>query len=298
MGLQILSITPSDSSLFPEAEWVIGNHSDELTPWIPVIAARSSHNCKFFVLPCCPFDFDGYKYRRKNSLLSQYSDFLVYVKHISESCGFQTDVDRLRIPSTKRICVVGRERTYPQENWLSINSCINELIEDASRLKVEGDEMKIKCNSAGDNEWALDFKPREATERVRNCTQLEENLIGEIVSLTASHLLIKRRLIPHPKKPETTWNAGGIAAFSEIVPLIGTDKLKRLKNECGGLQTLLKNHHQIFLVEKGKVQFRSPIKLNDVINNSKVRVKQKPCWFFQNHPDGCLLEDTECAYVH
>lgn len=34
------SITPSDKTLFPDVDWLIGNHSDELTPWIPVIAAR------------------------------------------------------------------------------------------------------------------------------------------------------------------------------------------------------------------------------------------------------------------
>ena len=34
------TITPSDETLFPEYDWLIGNHSDELTPWIPVIAAR------------------------------------------------------------------------------------------------------------------------------------------------------------------------------------------------------------------------------------------------------------------
>uniref|UniRef100_A0A8C6WSR8 tRNA (uracil-O(2)-)-methyltransferase n=1 Tax=Neogobius melanostomus TaxID=47308 RepID=A0A8C6WSR8_9GOBI len=41
------AITPSESFLFPDADWLIGNHSDELTPWIPVIAARpviKTHN--------------------------------------------------------------------------------------------------------------------------------------------------------------------------------------------------------------------------------------------------------------
>lgn len=41
------AITPSESFLFPGTDWLIGNHSDELTPWIPVIAARrviSRHN--------------------------------------------------------------------------------------------------------------------------------------------------------------------------------------------------------------------------------------------------------------
>lgn len=28
------------AGLFPDVDWLIGNHSDELTPWIPVMAAR------------------------------------------------------------------------------------------------------------------------------------------------------------------------------------------------------------------------------------------------------------------
>jgi len=38
--LQEQTIVPSDSMLFPEYDWLIGNHSDELTPWIPFMAAR------------------------------------------------------------------------------------------------------------------------------------------------------------------------------------------------------------------------------------------------------------------
>lgn len=37
--LEEKAITPSAAFLFPETDWLIGNHSDELTPWIPVIAA-------------------------------------------------------------------------------------------------------------------------------------------------------------------------------------------------------------------------------------------------------------------
>ena len=64
------------------------------------------------------------------------------MKHVSETCGFQTDIDRLRIPSTKRICVVGRERTYKNEDWSTINSSINQLIDDSYRLKIEGEDHR------------------------------------------------------------------------------------------------------------------------------------------------------------
>ena len=39
-NLQEVTITPSAENTFPEYDWLIGNHSDELTPWIPVISAR------------------------------------------------------------------------------------------------------------------------------------------------------------------------------------------------------------------------------------------------------------------
>ena len=34
------AVVPSDSSIFPETDWIIGNHSDELSVWIPIIASR------------------------------------------------------------------------------------------------------------------------------------------------------------------------------------------------------------------------------------------------------------------
>ncbi|KAK3919624.1 putative tRNA (uracil-O(2)-)-methyltransferase [Frankliniella fusca] len=296
--LEVCSITPSDSSLFPEADWLIGNHSDELTPWLPVIAARSSQTCKYFLLPCCPYDFDGLKYRRKNSHLSQYADFLMYIKLISEKCGFKTDIDRMRIPSTKRICLVGRDRTYEPDAWMFINASINQMIEDGCRKKAENEENKSNKASNQDNEWVADYKPRDAIEKVRNCTQLEQTLVQEIVMLTVKHLLVKRRLQSHPKYPNKIWNAGGVAAIGDVIALIGTEKLKKLKSECGGLQTLLKNHHQVFLVEKGKVQLRTPILQSDVCNSSKIKIKSKPCWYFENHPDGCLLDEADCAFKH
>lgn len=104
--LRVETVLPQ--STFPEATWLIGNHSDELTPWIPVIALRSSPKTNYFVLPCCPFDFSGKKYVRTNTKLSQYNDYMNYVKTISEVCGFKTAVDKLRIPSTKRISLIGK----------------------------------------------------------------------------------------------------------------------------------------------------------------------------------------------
>ena len=52
----------------PNVDFLIGNHSDELTPWIPVMAARLG--CNFMVIPCCPFGFYA-KYNTKDKAEGQ-----------------------------------------------------------------------------------------------------------------------------------------------------------------------------------------------------------------------------------
>ncbi|XP_012282705.1 probable tRNA (uracil-O(2)-)-methyltransferase [Orussus abietinus] len=298
--LEIRSIVPSSSNLFPETDWLIGNHSDELTPWIPVIAARSSYDCRFFLLPCCAFEFDGKKYQRMDSSKSQYSEYLSYVKSICQDCGFRTEVDRLRIPSTKRICFVGYERIYPKEHSEAQDEMIRSLISKRSK-------GLITCSEAPRTpKWSSDFKPRESVEKVKNCTQLERSLIGSIVNLVANHLLGKVRLISPASRPDSKWNAGGQMKLESIASVIPGELLKQLKNECGGLQTLLKNNGHIFHVSGGTVHLKipgadyakrkSPSKTPKVSKGSIKRAK--PCWFFENHPDGCPLSDDQCNFLH
>jgi tRNASer (uridine44-2'-O)-methyltransferase len=100
--LEVVSLTPSDLTVFPQFDWLIGNHSDELTPWIPLMAARSSYQTHYFVLPCCPHDFDS-KFRRPDTTKSQYSSYLDYIRLIGETVGFRVQEDTLRIPSSKRV---------------------------------------------------------------------------------------------------------------------------------------------------------------------------------------------------
>ena len=38
---------PSLDTRFSGVDWILGNHSDELTPWIPVIAALSGQTHAF-----------------------------------------------------------------------------------------------------------------------------------------------------------------------------------------------------------------------------------------------------------
>jgi len=276
-------------------DWIIGNHSDELTPWIPVIAARSSYECRFFLLPCCAYEFDGSKYRRCNAAESQYSEYMSYVRSICEGCGFFTLVDRLRIPSTKRTCFIGWKRTYAIENTAALDADIQRIINARSRVE------SVKTKTEDSDLWSASFKPRDSTERTRNCTQLDKALILEIVNVVAAHLLRAGRKIPLERRPGETWNAGGQIGIGEIAKLIAPEMLQQLRNECGGLQTLLKNHSHIFYVAQGKVQFRIP----GIVDKKKRRKnasvplrKVKPCWFHKNHPDGCPTCEIDCDFQH
>ena len=146
---------------FKNYDWLIGNHSDELTPWIPVMAQLSQAN--YFVLPCCSYDFYG-KFQRTCQTKSQYRDYLNHVFNIGEKCGFSVQEDKLRIPSTKRICFVGI-----QEPEKSIDSNLLNMLDK-------------------------NFVPRPCEEIVRNCTKIPKKVTEEIIGLIVNALLRKEDL--------------------------------------------------------------------------------------------------------
>ncbi|KAJ8950412.1 hypothetical protein NQ318_003688 [Aromia moschata] len=263
--------TITSSSVFPDSTWIIGNHSDELTPWIPIMALRSSPNTNFFVLPCCPYDFSGQKYIRTNTSVSQYSDYFAYIRKICEMCGFDTKPDKLRIPSTKRTCLVGTRRKSSYQDLARINEEINKFIN--SRLSSAG--MKLRCEF----------------EKVRNCTQLSRDLIEKIVLTCVKNLLDKENLIE--KTNGDYWNKGTSLSILELSQMIVSDDLKQLKKECGGLQTLFRNHRYLFEIKDCKVHLRVPLSLAE-----STKYKDKPCWFLKHHPGGCLHNAENCAYKH
>lgn len=296
--LETRAITPSDKSLFPQTDWIIGNHSDELSPWVPVIAARSSYNCRFFLLPCCAYNFDGRKFQRRTCRKSQYNDFVDYALDISAVCGFQTNIDRLKIPSTKRVCLIGNERIYPASEFDNREKSIQEFI-------IAQSEAVTLTISNG--VWNSTFTPRSNVEKVKNCTKINKTIEKEIIDIVFQKLISKKRYLEGLINPH--WNIGGRILLSDLVKDISRAQLKELKSECGGLQTLLKNNNQIFNVNNGHVEIRVPLKYADRVQEDKnkwrsknqnivYKYKSKPCWFYGNHPDGCLYDDENCSFKH
>ncbi|KAI9597214.1 hypothetical protein BDF19DRAFT_314441 [Syncephalis fuscata] len=111
-------------SMLDRVDWIIGNHADELVPWIPIIAARSGYSPKFAIIPCCFYTLDGQRRLPKLPGLSRYLSYQRYLEDIITTCGYVIERDQLRIPSTKNIAYVGRRRTFTPGKYMN---CLNGL---------------------------------------------------------------------------------------------------------------------------------------------------------------------------
>ncbi|KAL7938297.1 hypothetical protein V8C35DRAFT_146691 [Trichoderma chlorosporum] len=99
---------------FPPGTFIISNHADELTPWTPILAARS--RCPFIMIPCCSHNLTGDKFRApppqdKTKAKSTYASLVDWVSRIAHDCGWKVETEMLRIPSTRNTCLLGRTRT-------------------------------------------------------------------------------------------------------------------------------------------------------------------------------------------
>ncbi|XP_071755120.1 putative tRNA (uracil-O(2)-)-methyltransferase [Centroberyx gerrardi] len=314
--LEEKAITPGECFLFPGTDWLIGNHSDELTPWIPVIAARSSYSCRYFVLPCCFFDFYG-KYQRRQCKKSQYKEYIDFITEVSQASGFNTEEDCLRIPSTKRVCLVGKSRTYQLSDEAQAEHRRARYVQSRqtpSGVTAQGSEVKNDGDSCHDNtdtdrtsgnDWGAGFQPRDRVETVRNCAALPRDFVDGVVLRVANVLL--RMTKDEDGGSPSAWNQGGSLSVREVAELLEQETLQLLKKECGGLQTLLKNNHQVFRVEGGRVYIRDWRVMSER-KTSRTNVKRKPvalgalktrpCWFHAHHPHGCPLQAEQCAFAH
>lgn len=99
---------------FPANTFLIGNHLDELTCWLPLL------NFPFMVIPCCSHALNGAKIRynprkvvntQNNSKqavnVSTYGALVDHVEELSEKMGWVVEKEILRIPSTRNAAVIG-----------------------------------------------------------------------------------------------------------------------------------------------------------------------------------------------
>ncbi|KAF9785509.1 hypothetical protein BJ322DRAFT_1194311 [Thelephora terrestris] len=124
-------------TIIPSGVFVIGNHADELTPYVPVLSILYGAS-GYLNIPCCPWDLDQ-KFSRANNtqyphptmhdaegaeslnlggdgkFTSSYSAYRIWLARLTAWCGWEIETEVLRIPSTR--------------NWA--------LVEDVSRQRVE-----------------------------------------------------------------------------------------------------------------------------------------------------------------
>lgn len=102
---------------FPPNTFIIGNHLDEVTCWIPLLGFP------FMVIPCCSHALSGAKVRfpprrashgHKDSKSTQntstYGALVDHVEDLAHKMGWKVQKEVLRIPSTRNSAIIGLER--------------------------------------------------------------------------------------------------------------------------------------------------------------------------------------------
>lgn len=261
--------------------WLIGNHSDELTPWISVIARRMNAT-GFFVIPCCPFDFFK-KYQRRADLpgSSIYQNYIEYACTIGDRFGYRPTLENLRIPSTKKICVVGLDCSQKFDDGV-LESRVKNLM---AQLK-DGDEGSCLAK----------FVPR-STESGKS--QNIDGVAAKPIVDKIFNLLIKDW--KNDGNQTGTWFTGREdLTFSEIVEGMSSKEKDVLKSKGNGLRTLVKSNRHLFFLNGNVVKLRTPQNedMGNVSQSSRDKIKTRQCYFHCFHPQGCPLPENLCAYKH
>lgn len=130
----VQSVTENRPSAVPYLQpgaFLIGNHADELTPWLPLIATVD-HASGYLSIPCCAWSFDE-RFARASTITiadlasiveddafvdrlnlgsegghqSRYSTYRIWLAKLSQWMGWKVECDTLRIPSTRNWAIIG-----------------------------------------------------------------------------------------------------------------------------------------------------------------------------------------------
>ena len=114
----------ASQTLLPAECFLVGNHADELTPWIPLLATRARAS-GYLSIPCCAWGLDARFDRARDvpccdvdvealnlggageGAGSSYALYRVWLASLSMQCGWEVEVEVLRIPSTRNWAIVG-----------------------------------------------------------------------------------------------------------------------------------------------------------------------------------------------
>ena len=266
---------------FDDCDWLIANHSDELTPWMPIMAARAARRrqspCHFVLIPCCLFDFEHkFEAAKKCSGESRYDVYIDYLTHICSSFGFRVRRDKLRIPSTRNVCLVCvQDEAAAAKSFepicgadATLNVKLRRIFEETVAERATQTTATQTANSAE----MIEFKARdlvaEKAKSTRNCTRnVHTDLRVAIVRRVLEHLLVDDQITDHnqhhssnnnelegdddatsktsedssrcrylTKSDGGKWNAGRAVSLNNVAGLFDKSVLAKLKLECGGIK--------------------------------------------------------------
>ncbi|KAF9986790.1 tRNA methyltransferase 44 [Modicella reniformis] len=138
--LEAKTIIPNET-VFANVDWIIGNHADELAPWIPIIAMRSKPLTNRYQFP-------------KGAPDGKYKAYQDYICHIIETCGYDLQTEILRIPSTKNVALVGmtkKQKRKPQTQHSSTHA--NQTREGEIERKDQGYRDSKKEEDDGEDDY-------------------------------------------------------------------------------------------------------------------------------------------------
>ncbi|UJR14154.1 hypothetical protein I4U23_001149 [Adineta vaga] len=246
---------------------LIGNHSDELTPWLPVLARQCF--CNVFLLPCCFFDFSGKKFMTNNHDQStQYEQYLSYVGEIANVLDFDIKKDKLRIPSTKNICFMLHDKNGERSSE-TIRRCLLD-------------------------HFNIDINLEHAQPQLSNHPS---TLVKSKPDFYSTKFSIAQILFQHLIKHDDS------LTLSSAYDLLPNEIREELKSENGGLKSIILSYrHALYFNPQTKLIILSNPQSNSITAkqkpSSKITFRTKPCFFYMFHPDRCPLTDEQCAFSH
>ncbi|KAI6017128.1 hypothetical protein EDC04DRAFT_483270 [Pisolithus marmoratus] len=164
------------TDFFKPGVFLIGNHADELTPWVPALATLCDA-VGYLSIPCCAWGFDERFTRSSTSTSSQfsfypkssphhsptisledtddesafietlnlgaegtrksqYSVYRIWLARLSRWMGWKVECEVLRIPSTRNWGIVGRERLCVEGNGELYKERAKEIVGEIVRRGV------------------------------------------------------------------------------------------------------------------------------------------------------------------
>ncbi|PVG00815.1 DUF1613-domain-containing protein [Serendipita vermifera] len=150
--LHAYALNPLDSG-FPynrfltRGAFLIGNHADELSPWLPIMASLID-DAAFISIPCCPWSLDQ-RFHRNTSVYpslslevnedlhrrlgdtakSTYGSYICWLSLLASECGFNCEYEPLRIPSTRNWSIIGRRGLVGQDGRTRAREILAGVIE-------------------------------------------------------------------------------------------------------------------------------------------------------------------------